>query len=94
MVKGKLYRVSNLNKNKHYNVLAAHMGTEPRFLWAANTTSPEWDECRHYADGDLFLALGKAEQLGYQAPSYWVAAPNGHKYRITGPTRKAYFRRV
>ena len=98
MVKGKLYKIANLDKNKKNNLLMSYArGVKDGIGWLWTT---EWgtSACTVFRDGDVFVCLGKKEvQTGiaefYGIPTWYEAlGPDGKIHRITPALRSSYFR--
>jgi len=90
MVKGKLYKLANLHKNKRDNILvsfAMHKSTP--HLWACDGLGLA-QQRPMFEDGALFVCLG-AEQ-GRMQLLYKVLDSTGQVHSITKATRSKYFR--
>ena len=99
MVKGRIYKIANLDKNKknHYLISYNH-GTQDGigWLWTSNHQYPRTTGV--FADGDAFVCLGKkecAKDQGYYGIISWYEAvgPDGKIHKITPSMRSSYFRR-
>ena len=101
MVKGKLYKLANLDKNKRNNYLTSYnRGRKDGigWLWTSNWVD---STCVTFKDGDPFVALGKKEgtiggssyenQCGIDT-WYEALGPDGKIHRFTPSMRSAYFR--
>ena len=102
MVKGKLYKLANLDKHKRHNMLISYSHGRKDgigWLWTAN-----WADSRTahiFKNGDPFVALGKKEgtaaknsyenQCGIDT-WYEALGPDGKVHRFTPSMRSAYFR--
>jgi hypothetical protein len=99
MVKGKLYKLANLHKNKANNLLVSYNREQADgvgWLWTSN-----WADAASthiFKDGDPFVALGKKER-GDEGDDYygittWYEAlgPDGNIHRFTPSMRSTYFR--
>ena len=100
MVKGKLYKIANLDKNKKNNLLMSYArGVKDGIGWLWTT---EWgtSACTVFRDGDVFVCLGKKEDDinppgGFFSgiPTWYEAlGPDGKIHRITPALRSSYFR--
>ena len=98
MVKGKLYKIANLDKNKKNNLLMSYTrGVKDGIGWLWTT---EWgtSACTVFRDGDAFVCLGKKEVQKGIAEFYgidtWYEAlgPDGKIHRFTPAMRSSYFR--
>ena len=102
MVKGRIYKLANLDKNKRNNLLVSYNAGQKDgigWLWTSN-----WADSRTkhiFKDGDPFVALGKKE-AGPDGNTYenqfgittWYEAlgPDGNIHRFTPSMRSTYFR--
>jgi hypothetical protein len=97
MVKGKLYKLANLDKNKRNNLLMSYArGVKDGIGWLWTT---EWatDTCTIFRDGDAFVCLGKKENhddsVYYGIPTWYEAlGPDGKIHKFTPAMRSSYFR--
>jgi hypothetical protein len=98
MVKGKLYKLANLDKNKRNHLLVSYaQGIKDGigWLWTANYG---YAHLSTFQNGDAFVCLGKKEvQTGiaefYGIPTWYEAlGPDGKIHRITPAMRTSYFR--
>jgi hypothetical protein len=99
MVKGKLYKLANLHKNKRNNLLMSYArGIKDGigWLWTADWAT---DTCTIFKDGDAFVCLGKKEaeetsgDAVYGIDTWYEAlGPDGKIHRITPSMRTSYFR--
>jgi len=102
MVKGKIYKLANLDKNKRNTLLISYNRGQKDgvgWLWTAN-----WADNRTahiFKDGDPFVALGKKEaspddmsrRAQYGITSWYEAlGPDGKIHRFTPAIRSTYFR--
>jgi len=98
MVKGKLYKLANLDKNKRNNFLISYArGQKDKvgWLWTGNWADPT---CTTFKDGAHFVSLGKkqiaADEDSHLGIDTWYEAlgPDGNIHRLTPSMRSAYFR--
>jgi len=99
MVKGRIYKVANLDKNKRNNFLISYnrgMSNGTGWLWTGTHRSSALSS---FADGDAFVCLGKKihddpEGHGYYGIKTWYEAvgPDGKIHKITPSIRSSYFR--
>ena len=100
MVKGKLYKLANLDKHKRHNMLISYSHGRKDgigWLWTAN-----WADSRTahiFKNGDPFVALGKKEGdapegVNHYGVDTWYEAlgPDGNIHRFTESMRSSYFR--
>ena len=100
MVKGRIYKLANLDKNKRNNYLISYNHGQKDgigWLWTSNHASMRTGGV--FADGDAFVCLGKKkhddpEGHGYYGIATWYEAvgPDGKIHRITPSMRSTYFR--
>ena len=100
MVKGRIYRIANLDKNKRNNYLLSYNQGQKDgigWLWTSSYLKP--GDNGVFADGDVFVCLGKKEhdvrdRHGYYGITNWYEAvgPDGKVHRITPSMRSTYFR--
>ena len=98
MVKGKLYKVANLHKNKRNHLLVSYghgAGEGVGWLWTTNCELGT----HTFKDGDIFVSLGKkvhanCEEATHYGVKTWYEAlgPKGKIHRISPATRTSYFR--
>ena len=99
MVKGKLYKLANLHKNKKNHWLTSYSSGITDgigWLWTANYP---YNHISTFKDGDPFVALGKKEatpenenaQYGIKT-WYEALGPDGKIHRFTPSMRSSYFR--
>jgi len=99
MVKGKLYKLANLDKNKKNNWLTSYgHGLEDGIGWLWTSNYP-YDHISTFKDGDAFVCLGKKQIAadspgGYLGIDTWYEAlgPDGNIHRFTLAMRSSYFR--
>jgi len=99
MVKGKLYKVANLDKNKKNNWLTSYgHGLEDGIGWLWTSNYP-YNHISTFKDGDAFVCLGKKhiaadEPSGHLGIDTWYEAlgPDGQIHRFTPSMRSTYFR--
>ena len=98
MVKGRIYKIANLDKNKRNNLLMSYaQGIKDGigWLWTANYAYPHLST---FQNGDAFVALGKKERRNegedYYGIKTWYEAlgPDGKIHKITPSMRSSYFR--
>ena len=98
MVKGKLYKLANLDKNKKNNWLTSYSAGRKDgigWLWTANYP---YDHISTFKDGDIFVSLGKNDDPQEDEQHYgvttWYEAlgPDGKVHRFTPAMRSSYFR--
>jgi hypothetical protein len=102
MVKGRIYKLANLHKNKRNHLLVSYtQGIEDGigWLWTSN-----YHPRRHslvFQDGDAFVCLGKKNHsdhgtggVAYYGITTWYEAvgPDGKVHKITPAMRSSYFR--
>ena len=100
MVKGRIYKIANLDKNKRNNYLISYnqgINDGVGWLWTSNYRLPS--DGGVFADGDAFVCLGKKEhdynegQAFYGITTWYEAVgPDGKVHRITPSMRSTYFR--
>ena len=99
MVKGRIYKIANLHKNKkNHHLVSWNQGVNDGigWLWTSDYAVPT-RACLQ--DGDAFVCLGKKEVAGKGADSFygidtWYEAvgPDGKVHKITPAMRSSYFR--
>jgi hypothetical protein len=99
MVKGKLYKLANLDKNKRNNWLTSYghgLKDSKGWLW---TSSYPYNHISTFKDGDAFVCLGKKETTNKEGEVHcgittWYEAlgPDGKVHKITPSMRTSYFR--
>jgi len=99
MVKGKLYKLANLHKNKKNHWLTSYghgIKDGKGWLWTANYP---YDHISTFKDGDAFVALGKKDRdteegaVQYGVKTWYEAlGPDGKIHRFTPAMRSSYFR--
>jgi len=99
MVKGKLYKLANLDKNKKNKFLVSYAAGQKDkigWLWTANWADPT---CVTFQNGAAFVCLGKKQipadsPGGYLGIDTWYEAlgPDGKIHRFTPSMRSTYFR--
>jgi hypothetical protein len=101
MVKGKMYRLANLDKNKVNHILVSYaQGIKDGigWLWTANYA---YAHLSTFQDGDAFVCLGK-KQITADVPGnnygintwYEALGPDGKIHKITPSMRASYFRNL
>jgi hypothetical protein len=101
MVKGRIYKLANLHKNKRNHLLVSYsQGLKDGIGWLwTSTNHPRRDELV-FQDGDAFVCLGKKEHSDvprdypYYGITTWYEAvgPDGKIHKITPSMRSSYFR--
>ena len=98
MVKGRIYKLANLDRNKRNNYLVSYnrgIKDGVGWLWTADYIP---NESPSFKDGDAFVCLGKKKHVEPDTPDYgittWYEAvgPDGKVHKITSSMRSAYFR--
>ena len=99
MVKGRIYKIANLDKNKRNNFLISYnrgMADGTGWLWTGDHRPSALSS---FADGAAFVCLGKKEVAGKGADSlygidtwYEALGPDGKIHKITPSIRSSYFR--
>jgi len=98
MVKGRIYKLANLDKNKKNNFLISYNRGQLDgigWLWTGNWADPT---CITFKDGDAFVCLGKkqiaADEDSHLGIDTWYEAlgPDGKVHRFTPAMRSTYFR--
>ena len=99
MVKGRIYKIANLHKNKkNHHLVSWNQGVNDGigWLWTSDYVVPK-RACLQ--DGDAFVCLGKKEVAGKGADSlygidtwYEAVGPDGKVHKITPAMRSSYFR--
>ena len=100
MVKGRIYKVANLDKNKRNNYLISYNQGQADgggWLWTSSYLLPTNNAV--FADGDAFVCLGKKKHDDNEGQAYygittWYEAvgPDGKIHKITPSMRSTYFR--
>ena len=99
MVKGKLYKLANLDKNKKNHWIMSYNAGDSSgagWLWTANYPRGHLSVFR---DGAVFVCLGK-KQIPADEPGnnygidtwYEALGPDGKIHRFTPAMRSSYFR--
>ena len=102
MVKGRIYKLANLDKNKRNNLLVSYnQGIEDGIGWLWTSNYHQRRDQLVFQDGDAFVCLGKKEHADgvgncYYGITTWYEAvgPDGKIHRITPSTRTSYFRNL
>ncbi len=99
MVKGRIYKLANLDKNKvNHHLVSYNRGMKDGtgWLWTANYIPTQF---RAFKNGDAFVCLGKKVhddndgQPHYGITTWYEAAgPDGNIHKITPSMRSTYFR--
>ena len=98
MVKGKIYKLANLHKNKINNFLTSYnQGQKDGVGWLWTSNCPPHHNSGVFRDGDAFVCLGKKENDDdsvYYGITIWYEAlgPDGKIHRFTPAMRSTYFR--
>jgi len=100
MVKGKLYKLANLHKNKVNNLLVSYnRGQKDGVGWLWTSNWADGASTHIFKDGDPFVALGKKEatpeneSAEYGITTWYEAlGPDGNIHRFTPSMRSTYFR--
>ena len=98
MVKGRIYKLANLDKNKRDKRLVSYNHGMPDGIGWLWTSNPRAGYKTAFADGDIFVCLGKREHEARDNPYYgatrWyeTVGPDGNIHRITPAIRSSYFR--
>ena len=100
MVKGRIYKLANLHKNKRNNLLVSYnQGIKDGIGWLWTSNYHPRRETLVFKDGDAFVCLGKKEHdvgVGncYYGIHTWYEAvgPDGKIHKITPSMRSSYFR--
>ena len=99
MVKGRIYKIANLYKNKkNHRLVSWTQGLKDGIGWLW-TSDYRPDRLTSFVDGDAFVCLGKKEHDDNEGQPYygittWYEAvgPDGKVHRITPAMRSTYFR--
>jgi hypothetical protein len=100
MVKGRIYKLANLHKNKINNYLISYnQGQKDGIGWLWTSNHRPHVNSGVFEDGAAFVCLGKKihddpEGHGYYGITTWyeAAGPDGKIHRITPAMRSSYFR--
>ena len=102
MVKGRIYKIANLDKNKrNHHLVSWTQGVKDGigWLWTSHYIPKGNSLSGAFKDGDAFVCLGKKEIAGKGADSFygidtWYEAvgPDGKVHKITPSMRSTYFR--
>lgn len=100
MVKGKIYKIANLDRNKRNNLLVSYnAGQKDGIGWLWTSNWADSGTVHIFKNGDPFVALGKKEIAGKSDDSlygidtwYEALGPDGNIHRFTPSMRSAYFR--
>jgi len=99
MVKGRIYKVANLDKNKKNHWITSYSaGIKDGIGWLWTANYP-YNHISTFKDGDAFVCLGK-KQIAADEPSghlgidtwYEALGPDGKVHRFTPAMRSSYFR--
>jgi hypothetical protein len=99
MVKGRIYKIANLDKNKKNHWITSYSaGIEDGIGWLWTANYPDIDRST-FKDGDAFVCLGKKERdteegaVHYGIKTWYEAlGPDGQIHRFTPAMRSSYFR--
>jgi hypothetical protein len=99
MVKGKLYKLANLDKNKKNNFLISYNRGQKDGIGWLWTSDYRPDQLTCFQDGDAFVCLGKKSIPAFDPANnygiktwYEAVGPDGTIHRITPAMRSSYFR--
>ena len=100
MVKGRIYKIANLDKNKRNHLLVSwNQGVQDGIGWLWTSHYIPSSTGRPFKDGDAFVCLGKKEVAGKGADAlygidtwYEAVGPDGKIHKITPSMRSTYFR--
>ena len=99
MVKGRIYKIANLYKNKkNHRLVSWNQGVNDGVGWLW-TSDYRPDRLAYFQDGDAFVCLGKKEISAdehcntYGIDTWYEAVgPDGKVHKITPAMRSTYFR--
>ena len=100
MVKGRIYKLANLNQNKrNHHLISWNQGVQDGIGWLWTSHYIPTGTSRAFKDGDAFVCLGK-KGIPADEPSntygidswYEAVGPDGKVHRITPAMRSTYFR--
>ena len=99
MVKGRIYKLANLDKNKRNNFLVSYTTGAPSIGWLWTSSYHPSRDKPIFKDGDAFVCLGKKEHDDNDGQPYYgittwyeAAGPDGKIHKITPSMRSTYFR--
>ena len=101
MVKGRIYKLANLDKNKRNNLLVSYnAGQKDGIGWLWTSNWADGASTHIFKNGDAFVCLGKKEAQEDNSPNahygittwYEALGPDGNIHRFTPSMRSAYFR--
>ena len=102
MVKGRIYKLANLDRNKRNNLLVSYnAGQKDGIGWLWTSNWADGAATRIFKNGDAFVCLGKKEAADapssandYYGVTTWYEAvgPDGKIHKITPSMRSSYFR--
>ena len=100
MVKGRIYKLANLHKNKRNNLLVSYsQGIEDGIGWLWTSSYHPNRNSLVFRDGDAFVCLAKKEHDDNDGQPYYgittwyeAAGPDGKVHKITPAMRSSYFR--
>ena len=99
MVKGRIYKIANLHKNKkNHRLVSWNQGVNDGIGWLW-TSDYRPDQLTCFQDGDAFVCLGKKVHDDNNGQPYYgittwyeAAGPDGKIHKITPSIRSSYFR--
>ena len=99
MVKGRIYKIANLHKNKRNNLLISYEVEKGKVGWLWTSNHHPHHGKSIFRDGDAFVCLAKKEHddnagQAYYGITTWYEAvgPDGKIHKITPSMRSTYFR--
>jgi len=100
MVKGRIYKLANLNQNKrNHHLISWNQGVQDGIGWLWTSHYIPTGTSRAFKDGDAFVCLGKKESAGKGADClygidtwYEAVGPDGKVHKVTPSMRSSYFR--
>ena len=99
MVKGRIYKLANLDKNKRNNYLISYKAAKDGLGWLWTSNYRHQRAAPVFKDGDAFVCLGKMKHDDNNGqpyygitPWYEAVGPDGKVHRITPAMRSSYFR--
>ncbi len=99
MVKGRIYKLANLNKNKRNTLLVSYKPSQTGMGWLWTSSYHPSRDQSVFREGDAFVCLGKKEHDDNDGQAYYgittwyeAAGPDGKIHKITPSMRSSYFR--
>jgi hypothetical protein len=99
MVKGRIYKIANLHKNKRNSLLVSYtQGIKDGIGWLWTSSYHPGGGKPIFRDGDIFVCLGRKEaEEDYDAiygidTWYEALGPDGNIHKFTPGMRSSYFR--